>query len=118
MPRRNRVAEEREIDLEVTKAPTIDLNVLEIRGRGTKWNLFYPEAENIGTPVPVYDQEGKLKEVVSSWVATNKFTQVHGDFESVEAAQEAAEHIHPGCEVKVITFAARGENLRKKKGDE
>jgi hypothetical protein len=109
---------ETEFDLEVTKAPTIDLNVLEIRGRGDKWNVFYPQAENISTPVAVYDQEGKLKEAVSSWVATNDFTQAHGDFTSVEEATEAAEFIQPGCEVKVITLSGRGANLKKKENDE
>jgi hypothetical protein len=116
MPRRNKTAEN--LDLEVIKAPSIDLNVLEIRGRDNKWLLFYPEAENISTPVAVYDQDGKLKEVVNSWVATNKYSPVHDEFESVEAAQEAAERIQPGCETKVITISARGENLRKRKNDD
>jgi hypothetical protein len=117
MARRKHVAED-VIDQEVTKAPTIDLNTLEVRGRGTKWNVFYPQAENIGSPVPVYDREGKLKEVVTSWVATNDFTQAHGDFESAEAASEYAEQIHPGCEVKVITLSGRGANLKKGKKDD
>jgi hypothetical protein len=109
---------ETEFDLEVSKAPTIDLNVLEIRGREDKWNVFYPQAENIGTPVPVYDQEGKLKEAVTTWVATNGFTQAHGDYPSVEEATKAAEFIQPGCEVKVITLSGRGANLKRNEEDE
>jgi hypothetical protein len=118
MRRKMKRSKEVEFDLEVTKAPTIDLNVLEVRGRGDKWNVFYPQAENISTPVAVYDQGGKLKEAVNSWVATNDFTQAHGDYTSVEEATKAAEFIQPGCEVKVITLSGRGANLKKRKGED
>lgn len=105
-----------EFDPETMKAPTIDLNVLEVRGRDDHWNVFYPQAENIATPIPVYDQDGKLKGKLDTWVATNKFSECHDTFTSAEEAKDFAEKLQPGCEVKVITFAKRGDNFKKKKG--
>jgi hypothetical protein len=113
-----RKATEVEYDPETMKAPTIDLNVLEVRGRDDHWNVFYPQAENIATPIPVYDQEGRLKGKVDSWVATNKFSECHETFTTAEEAAIYADQIHPGCEVKIITFAKRGDNLKKNREEE
>jgi hypothetical protein len=107
------------IDPEVTKIPTIDMDTLEIKGRGDKWFLYYPDPNNYQTPVPVYDKEGKLKETVNTWVATNKMLPVHGPdghpeiFTTLAAAREAAQYIHPNANIKVTRTSKREEALAK-----
>lgn len=110
---RRRKFDSDKIDDEVIKAPTIDLNVVEIKGREKKWHLFHADPQNISTPVAVFGQDGKMKEVVYSQVATNKLVEVHEVFTSEQAARDAAEFIKPGCEIKVIRTAKGEENLAK-----
>ena len=101
------------IDPEVTQTPTIDLNVLEVRGRGKKWHLYYPDPQNISTRHKVLDRDGKVVRVISSQVATNKMLEVHNTFESKQEAIDAAEFIKPGCTVKVVTTGDYTERAAK-----
>jgi hypothetical protein len=104
--------QENKIDPEVTQKPTIDMNVVEIRGRGNKWHVFYPDEQNMVTHSPVI-KDGKVVGSIGSWVATNKMIEVHEEFNSVEEAQDAAEFIHPGCTIKVIKTSTRKEAAAK-----
>ena len=36
----------------------------EIRGRGSSWRVFTPDESALATPLPVYDQDGVLVEVL------------------------------------------------------
>lgn len=110
---RRRNYDPEKIDDEVIKAPTIDLNLVEIKGRGKKWHLFHADPQNISNPVAVFDQEGKMKEVVYAQVASNKMVEVHETFTSEKAAREAAEFIKPGCEIKVTHTSKNEDNLAK-----
>lgn len=111
MPRR-KFNDTKKIDPEVTKAPTIDLNVIEIKGRGQRWKLSYPDEANIATRHPVY-KNGEVISYVESWVATNEMHEIHDTFTSEKAAREAAEFIKPGCEIKVIRTGKSTDNLAK-----
>lgn len=104
--------QENKIDPEVTQEPTIDMDVLEIRGRGSKWHVFYPGEENIATYSPVY-KDGKVIGSVASWQATNKMQEVHEVFDSLEDAKKAAEWIKPGATIKVIKTSNRKEAAAK-----
>jgi len=103
-----------DLDPETTKASTIDLNSVEIRGSGKKWHLAVPEAENISSPVKVYDREGKLKDVVFSQVATNKYHDIHTVFESLQEAKDYAEYLKPGCEINIVKSGKPGKKGGKK----
>lgn len=105
-------SKEEYLDPEVTQSPTIDMNEVEIRGRGQKWNVFYPDEQNTAIPVPVF-KDGQVVGSVSAWLATNKLIEVHETFTSVEAAKEAAEFILPGCTIKVIKTSSRKEAAAK-----
>lgn len=109
---RRKYHDENQIDPQVVEKPTIDMNVLEIRGRGKKWHLFVPDPSNLQTSVPVI-RDGQVITKVSSWVATNKMLEVHETFTSKEAAIEAAEFIKPGCTIKVIKTSDHSERAAK-----
>lgn len=108
-----RFQKEEKIDPEVTQTPSIDMNVLEIRGRGRKWRVAYPDPSNIPSPIKVFDREGNFKEIVYSQVATNKLYEAHEVCTSENAARELAEFLHPGCEIKVVKTSKSTDNLAK-----
>lgn len=110
---RRKIVNEGYIDPEVTTKPTIDMNVVEIRGRGNRWRLYLPDAQNMVTQVAVYDREGKAKGSVGTWVATNKMNEAHEIFTSLQEAKIAAEFDKPGCVIKVIKTSNREEALAK-----
>jgi len=110
---RRKYFEQEKIDPEVTQSPTIDMNVVEIRGSGKKWRVAIPDESNYVTHVPVF-KDGVAKGSVGSFIATNKLIEIHDTFATVEEAQAAAEFIKPGCEIKVVKPSRGGR--KKKKG--
>jgi hypothetical protein len=103
---RRKYHDKEKIDPEVTQTPTIDMDVLEIKGQGKKWHLFYPDPSNYQTPVPII-KDGQVIGSANSWIATNKMIEVHEVFSSPAAAREAAEFIHPGCTIKITNTSKK-----------
>ena len=48
---------------------------VEIRGRGRKWQVWYPDESDIATELPVYDRDGNLKETLLVGCPTGKLVE-------------------------------------------
>lgn len=85
----------------------------EIRGRGHKWSVFYPDESGLSSPLPVYDREGNLKEVVEVGAPTGNMVEAHGGpYKSQAEAEEVARFLG-ATEVAVVKKATRNEALKK-----
>jgi len=96
----------------------------EIRGRGSSWRVFTPDESALATPLPVYDQDGVLVEVLMVGAPPDgerkMIERFGGPFATVEEATEYATYLD--CdEVKVVTTKTKTEALAlaraAKKGD-
>ena len=84
--------------------------IYEIRGRGDKWKVFYPDEGDIQSPIKVYDKEGKLKGIIYAGGDSGKLTESYVEFTNAKEAIEYAKKL--GAEkVKLIRM-----KQRKKKG--
>jgi hypothetical protein len=61
----------------------------EVRKRGDKWRVWYPDEGAIQTPFASYDKEGKLKTVIYSGGDSGKLSEL---FEEFSTAKEAIQH--------------------------
>jgi hypothetical protein len=89
----------------------------EIRGRNRSWKVWVPDSAQAAHAVPVYDEDGNLKEHI--WVGAVALGDVPrmvetrgGPFDSIEEATEYA--IYLGFpEVKVSKTMTKKEALAK-----
>ncbi len=85
--------------------------IVELRGRGKKWKVFYPDESGIATPFDVFDKDGVqtgtiLAGAPSSGMVEAYFTGTR------EEAEEFARYLG-ATEVKVRQTATRNESLAK-----
>ena len=85
----------------------------EIRGRGHKWRVFYPDESGLSSRLPIYDREGNLKEVVECGAPTGVMVEAYGGpFKSQALADEYARFLGAD-EVGVRKTATKTEALKK-----
>jgi len=85
---------------------------VEVRGRGKKWRVHYPDEERLGSPVPVFDRNGEYKETIICGTDRPGMTEAHFTG-TQEEALAYAEYIAPGAEVKVVRTNSQAESLEK-----
>ena len=96
----------------------------EIRGRGHSWKVWRPDESALATPLPVYDQDGVLAEVLMVGAPPDGERKMiecfGGPFSSIEEATEYAAYLGY-AEVKVTKTKTKTEALAlaraAKKGD-
>ena len=86
--------------------------MLEIRGRGNHWKVYYPNESNLGVPVPIYGLDGEFKETLWCGSPDDGMTEAHF-VGSREAAIEYANYLSPGDEVQVIRKLTPQQCLQK-----
>jgi hypothetical protein len=85
----------------------------EIRGRNSKWDVFYPDESGLSSPLPIYDREGNLKEVVEVGAPTDKLVEAYGSpFRSRVLAEEYARYLG-ATEITIVKRATRAEALKR-----
>ena len=85
----------------------------EIRGRGRKWRVFYPDEAGLASPLPIYDRDGNLKAVVEVGAPTGNMVEAYaGPFMSQAEADEYARYLGAE-EVGVRKTATKSEALKK-----
>ena len=84
----------------------------EVRGRGRKWRVLYQDPAGIGQPVPWYDQNGVLKEVISCGAPSGKMIESVFEATSQEEAEEYARFLG-ATEIVVRRTATQKEALAK-----
>jgi hypothetical protein len=87
----------------------------EVRGRGRVWRVFIPDAGQMAHSVPLYDQDGLLKETLLVGTPPTgqgiKYVECYeGPFASIEAATEYANYLG-FTEVKVVRPKTKAESL-------
>lgn len=89
----------------------------EIRGRGRTWKVWVPDAAQMAHAVPVYDEDGGLKEMI--WVGAvalgdspRLVESRGGPFASVEEATEYANYLG-FTEVKINHTMTKEQALAK-----
>jgi hypothetical protein len=88
----------------------------EIRGRSRAWRVWTPNAQHYAHSVPLYDQEGNLKEMLLVGEPPGKdakYVECYGGpFSSIEEATEYAHYL--GYEdVRVAKTMTKQESLAK-----
>lgn len=85
----------------------------EVRGRGYRWRVYYPDESGLASPVKVYDRDGNLKEVIEVGAPTGNLSEAYGGpFQSPRLAKEYAESLG-ATEVVIKKLATRRESLAK-----
>lgn len=74
--------------------------IAEVRGRGKRWRVSYPDESGIATNHPVFDKEGTLVRWIKGGVPTEALTTSITVFPSQATAEEHARFIG-ATEVKV-----------------
>ena len=66
-----------------------------MRGRGHSWRVFYANEMALGIPVPVYDRDGLLKDVVLVGAPPDKgeLVEAYGECASQSEAEEYARYL-------------------------
>lgn len=62
----------------------------EVRGRNRSWKVYVQDASDFTHPVPVYDQDGNLKETILCAAPTGKLVESYFPGGSREEAEEYA----------------------------
>lgn len=84
----------------------------EIRGRGTKWRVFYPDESGLSSPLTIYGKDGLVKEVVEVGAPTGAYVEAYGGpFHTQARADEYARYLG-ATEVVVRKTATKGEALK------
>lgn len=88
----------------------------EVRGRGRSWKVWTPDPRYFAHTVPLYDQEGMLKEMLlvgEPPTGEAKYVETYGGpFSSMEEAIDYAHYL--GYEdVKVVKTKTKQEALAK-----
>ena len=87
--------------------------IVEIRGRGAKWTVWYENETAVAHPVDVYDKNGEhVGQVLCAGPSDQPFVESNfsGTFEECQAY---AEWLHPGCEIRTNRKKTRSEALKK-----
>jgi hypothetical protein len=84
----------------------------EVRGRANKWRVFYQDPAGIASQVPVYGQDGVLKEVISCGAPSGKLIESAFEGTSQDEAVEYARWLG-ATEVAVKKTATKQEALAK-----
>jgi hypothetical protein len=85
----------------------------EIRGRGRKWRVFYPDEAGLASPLPIFDRDGNLKAVVEVGAPTGNMVEAYASpLQSQAEADEYARYLGAD-EVVVVKTATRNEALKK-----
>ena len=80
--------------------------IYEVRGRNDSWKVWYPDEGDIQTPLPVYNQEGKLKTVYYVGGDSGKLTESFVEHSNARSAIKYAKEL--GAEkVKLIKMKER-----------
>jgi hypothetical protein len=84
----------------------------EVRGRGREWRVFYTNEASLGSPFPVYDRDGLLKDVILAGAPPTKeaLVEAYGLCRSVQEAEEYARYLG-ATEVVVRRTMTREEAL-------
>ena len=85
----------------------------EVRGRGRSWRVWYVNETALASPVPVYDREGVLTDVV--WVGApdkEPLTEAHEEFASIQDAEEYARGLG-ATEVSIRRTLTQAESLAR-----
>lgn len=89
--------------------------VYEVRRKGEKWKLWYPDEALIETYFPVYDKEGELKTFIRAHGGDlGKLTESYMEFDTSEEAMKYAAEVLGAKTIKVTKAVKRG---RKKKSE-
>lgn len=86
--------------------------LLEVRGRGHSWRVYYPNETRLAYPVQVYDREGELKEVLMCGSSDEGMTEAHF-VGSQSDALEYAGYLCPGSDVRVVKKMSPAECLQR-----
>lgn len=87
-----------------------DTTTVEIRGRGDKWRVYYPNEERLATPFPVYDRDGIFK--TSLWCGTDTAGMTEAHFVGTQdEAATFAQFLVPGCRTVFQTVRTKSESL-------
>jgi len=84
----------------------------EVRGRNRHWRVHYQDPAGIASPVPAYDKDGNLKEVLMVGAPSGKLVESYAEFSSQEEAVEYARWL--GCEEVIVKKTlTKGQSLAK-----
>jgi hypothetical protein len=86
----------------------------EVRGRGHEWRVFYTNEASLGSPFPVYDRDGLLKDVILAGAPPTKeaMVEAYGECRSVQEAEEYARYLG-ATEVSVRRTLTKEQALAK-----
>jgi len=87
----------------------------EVRGRGKVWRLWIPDSGQMAHSIPLFDQDGLLKETLMVGAAPDekgpRLVEVYANpFSSIEAATEYANYLG-FTEVKIVKSKTKQESL-------
>lgn len=91
---------------------TNDTPTVEIRGRDSKWHIYYPNEEKLASPFPVYDKEGNYKRTLWCGSSTEGMTEAHFTGTREEAVEYAG-YLVPGCNLRITQTSTPAERLQK-----
>ena len=93
-----------------------ETDIYEVRRKGDKWHLWYPDEAYIETSFPVYDKEGKLKTIIRAHGGDTekiKLTESNIDFDSSEEAMDYAAKVLGAETIKVVKSSKGRKPTRK-----
>lgn len=85
---------------------------VEVRGRGRKWSVWYPDESGLPSSLPVYDRDGNLKTVVEVGAPTGKLVESYSEHVSQASAEEYARFLG-ATTVVVRKTATKAQSLAK-----
>lgn len=81
--------------------------VYEVRGRGDRWKVFYPDEGDMATSFPVYDKEGKMKSLIWAGGKSGRLTESFQDFPTAREAMRYAKDVLGAEKIKLIKTKER-----------